>query len=809
MVFCLLAMGTAVLAACSTNGGGSIVPQAFQAFEPTVPQSFMNDAHHRRHHPESARVYLRIPVPHHRRHRRMHPQYVSPGTASISFAVQPIAASGPQPTPMPLQTMNVKTPVPCKKTSGSSAALLCNFTVSVMPGRDSFTVKTYSGSNATGKVLSQYSSGPTIVPTPDPKGTLVPLGFTLEGVIDHVVLQYPNTVVPADTKGQVGAIPVGVATTAPLNVTPYDAANFQIMSQVPASGTPVPYSAPVTLSVTPAGNGMTLSNASGSGNSVTISNPNDLNVTVAYSGAFAASGGTVSSTTSFSIAASGSSLALHHRKINLRAPRAATPAPNAAGIALSGNAIPGGTYTTTLTSPSPAGLVNIPGSSAMAFSGSGYNSTLGLYAGILGTATAGVVSQAAEPPSTAFTGMQPDSVGNLWTFDTNTYQIDCFAQGSLGSPAGTIPSGTIFSGQSFSYFAGFAMDSSNNLWFAIYGYITTGGGFETIGYVPINSTSCAAPAPVIYQNSSPTTYPNATSISAIPGTASVAVGAYDPVAGSVIQVASTSPPTAPPAPVVTSVSSAAQPSALFGGSTTYAFMNGALGTVSSRGAFSSVTTYPAGLATFITATTATASSASGMLGATLYNGSFAPYNFVTLLDPADTNASSNIEAVAPAPYCNGIAFDAQDTAWTFCTNPQGNLQFYHIVPTSTWSLIPSTTVPIAVSGCLAPVSSSSYIGILEAFGATAGPFNLTKYNTSVISAVTPQGDRGISFTVTEPAAGSYVEDANVVDKNGRTVPVALDITAIVNTCSPPRPGTRGRAHRDTHARRGYPPISRN
>lgn len=809
--FCLLALGAAILAACSTNGGGgSIVPQAFQAFEPAALQPLANDARHRRRHPVRARVYLRIPATHHRRHRHMRPQYISPGTASISFAVQPIAASGPRPTPMPLQTMNVTTPAPCKTVSGSSGAVLCSFTVSVMPGRDSFVVKTYSKSNAAGKVLSEYSSGATIVPTPDPKGTLLPLSFTLEGVIDHVVLQYPSIVVPADTKGQVGAIPVGVATTAPLNVTPYDAAGYEIMSQVNASGSPVPYAAPITLSVTPAGKGMMLSNDAGSGNSVTISNFYDLYVSVDYSGAFTVSGGSVSSATSFSIAAGGSTLALRARKIDRYAPRAATPAPNSAGIALSSNAIPGGTYTTTLTSPSPAGLVNVPGSSAMAFSGSGYNSTRGLLAGILGTANAGVVSKSAEPPGIAFTGMQPDSLGNLWTFDSNTYQIDCFSQSSSGTPAGTIPSGTIFPGQSFSYFAGFAMDSSNNLWFAIYGYIGSGGGFETIGYVPIDSTSCAAPAPVIYQNSSPASYPDATSIAAIPGTSSVAVGAYDPVAGPVLLVASTALPSpAPPAPTVTSVPAAAQPSALFGGPTTYAFMNGALGTVSSSGAFSTVTTYPRDLATFITTTTATGSSSSGVLGATLYNGNFGPYNFVTLVNPADTSAASNLEALTPAPYCNGIAFDAKDTAWTFCANPRGNLQFYHIVPTSTWSVLPGTSIPVLIQGCSAPLSAGAYIGVLEAFGATSGPFTLKHYNTSVISGVTQEGDRGIAMTVTEPTAGSFVENADVVDKGGRKVPLTFQITATASTCSPPRSGQRLRPRWDSHARRGYPPIPRN
>ncbi|HKE37093.1 MAG TPA: hypothetical protein VKB39_06655, partial [Candidatus Baltobacteraceae bacterium] len=743
---------------------------------------------------------------HHPRGRRMNPQYVSPGTASITFAVQPIASSKPAPTPMPLQKFDTTAPN-CQPIARSGGVLMCQFSVSVMPGSDSFVVNTYSGTNGRGKLLSTYTSTGTVMPTPDPKGRTAPLAFTLEGVIDHVVLQFPNSVVPADTQGQAAAIPVGVATSEPLDVTPYDAKNYQILSQVPAKGTPVPYSAPITLSIAPTGKGFTLSNASSSGNSVTISNPNDLAVNIDYSGAFTASGGSVSSTTSFSIAATGSTLALRARKLDLRAPLAATPAPNAAGIELAGNSIPAGIYTTTLTSPSPAGLVSTS-TGAMAFLGSGYNASL-VYTAIVGTATGGVPSGSGELAGSNFSGMFADSLGNLWTFDNNAYQIDCFSKSDLTTPAGTIPSSTIFSGQSFSYFAGFTEDSSNNLWFVVYGYLSAGGGFETIGYVPVNSTTCASPAPVLFQTSSPTGYPNASSVAAIPGAASVTIGAYDPTVGNAIQIAATSPPTSPPAPTVSLVPAAGEPQALFGGPTTYAFVGGALGTVSPAGAFSSITSYPTDLATFVTTSTSTAQSASGVLGTTVYNGNFGPYNFVTLLNPADTNASTNLEAIVPAPYCNGIVFDAADTAWTFCTNSQGNLQFFHIVPTSTWSLIPSTTVPVAISGCLAPFSGSSYVGVLEAFGSTAGPFKLKHYNTSVISAVKQEGGRGMSFTVTEPAAGSYVETADVVDNNGRTVPVTLDITASAQACAPPRPPMRGAPRRNPHARRGYPPIPRS
>lgn len=803
--FWLLALDAAVLAACSTGGGGgTIVPQGFQSLRSAAFSSFAGGARHRRHSVRAV-VYLRIPAPrhHHRGRRQMHPNYVSPGTASISFAVQPIAASGPQPTPMPLQTMNVTTPSPCARYPSSKGALQCKFTVSVMPGRDSFVVKTYAGAGASGNVLSEYTSGSTIVPTPNPKGAVAPLGFTLEGVIDHVVLQYPNSVVPADTKGQVGAIPVGVATTAPLNVTPYDAANYQILSQVPATGTPVPYAAPVTLSVTPAGKGMTLSNASGSGNTVTISNPNDLNVNIVYSGAFTASGGAVSSTTSFSIAATGTTLALRSHKIDLRAPRAATPAPNAAGIALSGNAIPGGTVTTTtIVSPVPAGLVKVPGSNTLAFFANGYDSTFA-YQNLMGTANGGVATTSGQVVNLNLFEGYADSLGNLWQYDYGTGNIVCFASGSFAVPAGSIPSATLVpGGMSASAFTGFAQDSSNDLWFALYGSNGT-AYFETIGYVPVNAGSCSSPAAVVYQALPPTDQVATLGIAAIPGTGSVQVASYDSstLTPSVLIAA-----TAAPTPNVTSVALAgsATPGPFIGGpGSVYALMGSSvLGSVSPAGSFTAISTYTGDEAAFLSQITGTAAAPSGV-GLTAYNGNYTPYDFVLLVDPTDGNASTDLQALQPANQCHGVAFDAQDTAWTLCTNAQNVLQFYHIVPTSTWSLLPGTTVPLRYVACAAPLVATTYLGVLEKFGSTAGPFSLTNYNTSVISGVTQVGDRGIALTVTEPSPGTYVENADVVDANGRSVPVTLDIDAILQACAPPRHGAQA------PARRGYPPVSHN
>lgn len=733
----------------------------------------------------------------------MHPNYVSPGTASISFAVQPIAASGPRPTPMPLQTMNVATPAPCGPVSPLGATLQCKFTVSVMPGRDSFVVKTYSGANASGKVLSEYTSGSTIVPTPNPKGTIVPLGFTLEGAIDRVVLQYPNVVVPADAQGQVGAIPVGVATAVPLNVTPYDADNYQILSQVPATGTPVPYAAPVTLSMTPTGKGFTLSNASGSGNSVTISGPNDLDVNVDYDGTFTASGGTVSSTTSFSVAATGSTLAAHPRKrIDPHALRAATPAPDAAGIVLSGNAIPGGTVATTLTTPIPLSLVNV-GANNMAFFASGYAGAV--INALMGTASNGVPTASGTLVANLANANFADSLGNLWVYDHNTNQIDCFAAGSYSTPAGSIPTASLFpNGGALYAFNGFAEDSSNNLWFALYGSV---GGFYfyTIGDVPINATACSTPAASINVTQPPTDAIYLYDLTAIPGTASVAVGSYDfnTSTGSIL-VAS---PAATPNITSASLGFGAQPEAMFSGPTSaYTLLSSSgqsLGSVSAAGAYTNIATYDAIAQTFLYSTTAKAASATGVLGATASNTSYSDGPSVLLLNPADTNPASNFEVLPFTNLCQGIAFDAQDTAWTFCLNASNTLQFYHIVPTSTWSVLPGTVVPVNLKGSVSPYTGSVYLGILEAFGSTAGPFTLTNYDPNVISNVASEGDRGITFDMSETSLGSAETTADVVDANGRAVTVTLEVDSIYYAGAPPRRGAR------PHARRGYPPIPHN
>lgn len=798
--FGLLALGAAVLAACSTGGGGSSI----------VP-SFAVDARHRRP-AVRAVVYLRIPAPrhHHRRGggRRMHPNYVSPGTASISFAVQPIAAgsSSSAPTPMPLQTMNVVTPAPCATISPTDAALQCKFTVSVMPGRDSFVVKTYTAANASGKVLSEYTSGSTIIPTPNPKGNVVPLGFTLEGAVDHVVLQYPNSVVPADAQGQIGAIPVGVATAVPLNVTPYDAANYQILSQVPAGGTPVPYAAPVTLSVSPTGKGFTLSNASGSGNSVTISGPNDLAVAVDYDGTFTASGGSLSSTSSFSVAATGSTLAArpHKKKIDPHALRAATPAPDAAGIVLSGNAIPGSTVPTTLTTTGPLSLVNVGATNNMAFFAYGYAGAV--VNGLMGTTSGGVPSTSGLFAGNLANANFADHLGNLWVYDHNTDQIDCFAPGSYSTPAGSIPTASLFPGGGSLYdFNGFVEDSSNNLWFALYGSVA-GFYFYTIGDVPINATSCSAPAASISITQPPTDAIYLYDLTPIPGTGSVAVGSYDfnTSTGSILVATKA---VATPSVTSAALGFGAQPEAMFTGPTSaYTLLSSSgqsLGSVSATGAYTNIATYDATAQTFLYSTSSKAASASGVLGATANNTAYSDTASVLLLNPADSNPSTNFEALPFGKICQGVAFDAQDTAWAFCLNDSNVLQLFHVVPTSTWSVLPGTVVPVNLRGSVAPYTGSVYLGILEAFGSTAGPFTLKNYDTSVISNVGNEGDRGITFDMSENSLGSAASTADVVDASGRSVTVTFEINAVYYAGAPPRHGAQARA------RRGYPPIPHN
>lgn len=701
-----------------------------------------------------ALVYLRIPARHHAR-----PHYVSPATASLTVAVRPLGLPA-----LPIQKFVVATPRPCKSIAGSGGALQCAFVVRVLPGRDAFSIATYAHRAPTGSTLSEYVT-PSAVPMPPPGSALA---FTLEGVVDHVVMEYGQSIATTDAARQIAAFPVAAATSVPLSVTPYDTANYRILTQVGPRGSPVPYFAPFKLDVSPSRGGVTMQNDRGLGASVTIANPDDLSVTVRYDGKVVFRHGIIASD-SFSIGFRGATASL--------SPARPSPTNNTAGVALASNVIerPLGSFT----GLKPAALVAIPRSSSMLYL---LNSSIAKQQssifGVVARNGSATKTKLGFTPSSVFA----DSFGEYWMWDARNATIYCF-----NSSVSNIPAGSVVPAESLSVnnFGGFAQDADDNLWFALDGVNGSSQSYGEVGYIRLGTAaSCTSPSVQAVSGNVSNFTLDITSIAAIPN----GDGAY---IGGATTVASGAPPpqgffiaTAPAAegsPTVNSViipsgahlTALASSSTAAYGLTTNSSTNSVV-ELQNPGNLLPLATFPSGLADIFSGSLGSALSARDVLATSAFSST---YNgtYVGLVDTTDSDPSLDWEALAPSSNaCTGAAFDKDGMLWTLCqsnTSPSA-MSFYRLLPTSTWSVLPATTIPVSLNG----TSGSYFLSILENIGATSGPFSLKRFSSLIVSA-SAVGDRGVAIAFRAPSSGTYTATADIVDAHGRRVPVTFRITA--------------------------------
>lgn len=769
----------------------------------------------RRHHLKRSAMYLVIPRRH--RHRRRHgrglgPRFISPATRSLTVAVSAGSAS------LPLQVFAVATPSPC--TGSAETGYSCQFNVDLYAGvANDLTLTTYAvaSPDASSSPLSEYVTSTAV--TPPPSGGA--LGFTLEGVVAHVIMTFPtsspNAAPWADALGQSVGVPAGVATAAPLSVVPYDASGYQILSQYAQPGnSPIPYFQPVTLSVAPTGSGVTLANDGGTGSSITIANPNDLAVTVNYSGAIGISSGVVSPDT-FSLKAGGSTIASGRRMPRLlgvlRSARSrvgrAGPSTDTATVALLGNAIAypiSGTFGT----PYPAGLVNTNAASTMFYAIANYSAYT--YNAVLGTAALGSVtgmsSSSGIDPYSPFA----DTVGGYWIWDAQHQVIDCFTSASSGTPTSFSPPSPP-PGQTLSGFTGFAQDAAGDLWFALDGYefSPTSASYTQIGYYTLGTSACSVTGPYVSTQVYASYGTALNSVAAIPNEAGVYAGVSTPTNQEL--VIATTPTPLPPlrrlrphagfgsGPVVSATAIPAGQAIVTlvsSSSTAYALVPQSspqpqvvlVDRVGSGGVLSTVATLPSGLGDILAYASQPAIAPNGWIGATTSSSSFdGPY--VGLLNPSDASGT-DWDVVQPVDrQCDGASYDSLDTLWVLCESSPTTAALYRILPTSNWNVLPGATIPVNIyAGCAAgPVSASYFLGVLEALTGTSGPFALTS-NSSYVSSSTPVGDRGIAIAFAFPATGLYSIGATMSDAHGRSMAMTFDVTVQSSGCSHPRPPQR-------------------
>jgi hypothetical protein len=774
-----------------------------------------------RHHVKRATMYLAIPRRYRHRHwhgRGLGPSFISPATRSLTVAVSAGSAS------LPLQVFAVATPSPC--TGSPETGYACQFSVDLFAGvANDLTLTTYAvaSPNAASSPLSEYVTSSAV--TPPPSGGA--LGFTLEGVVAHVIMTYPtsspNAAPWVDSVGQSVGMPAGVATAAPLSVIPYDEAGYQILSQYAQPGnSPIPYFKPVTLSVSPAGSGVTLANDGGSGNSVTIANPNDLAVTVSYSGAVGISGGIVSPDT-FSLKASGASITAS-RRLQRRFERRsgggrAAPTTDAASVALLGNAVAypiSGSFST----PYPAGLVNTNAADTMFYAIQNYNGASAN--SILGTATSGSVNASTIFGAGVYAPFA-DSVGGLWVWDSTHSVIDCFASASAGTPTSfSAPSPP--PGQTLAGLGSFAEDSAGDLWFTLDGYefASTTTSYIQIAYFKLGTSPCTVSGPSVYTQTY-AGYPTSDfAIAAIPNAAGVYVGVTAPTTNQLI--VATTPSPLPPlrSGVRPHVYIGSQPAisatAMPAGQRIAAFVSSSskayalvpqtspspavvsVDGVASGGVLTPIATLPTGLGDVFESASSPTIASNGLIGATTYSSLFNG-SYVGTVNPNDTSGS-DWEVLQPVDrQCDGTAYDSLDTLWVLCNSSPTSVSLYRILPTSTWTVLPGTTIPVSLyAGCSSGAITGEYfLGVLEGLTSTSGPFTLSSTSPNITSS-TPVGDRGIavSFSLPRTSGSHYAIDATVTDAHGRSMPIVFDVSVQSFPCSRPRPPQRVWRRSSTH-----------
>jgi virginiamycin B lyase len=234
-------LGLTVVAACS--GGSNLSPAAVPlggAAALTVPgmSAFVSAKHKKR---GTAEIIIRIPRKK-KSGRRMHPEYVSPSTQSMT-----VNASG-----QPLQVFNLTPSSAGCSTSSTTGYLTCTETAFFPSGPQAITIWLWDQQNGKGSQLSTATTSVTIA-----EGGTTTIPITLNGIVwkAKVLLDGSAT----------ASIPVGTPTSIPVIVDAYDADNNLVM--LPGSYTPA-----VTLSDSDTSGATSLSESSATtpGESITL-----------------------------------------------------------------------------------------------------------------------------------------------------------------------------------------------------------------------------------------------------------------------------------------------------------------------------------------------------------------------------------------------------------------------------------------------------------------------------------------------------------------------------------------------------------
>lgn len=369
-------------------------------------------------------IVLNIP-PASKQSKARRPFYVSPNTQSIAIAAVP-NGSGP-PTLQEIQVFPVTTPSPCATISGGGES--CTFIVQAPFGTDVFYVATFNVPSPTpsNTPLSSFVSGAIVVASPGAGPTPAPLAFTMNGIVNSVVVTVPSPDPHNTPNTQV--FTVEVPTSQPLGITPYDVSGNPILSDT--------FLAPIPISVAPAGEGLTLAmnatcpGSSASGSTATIACAADLaNVTFAYDGS-------VTPDSNDHIVDT----------FTITAAQNPTPSPSPAVVVLQGNEQ---TYT-----PNEGGAAYLTtylqalSNNVVAYLLSSNSLTTASY-GTVNVST-GALSAPVTLNNTRPTGFYTMSDGSIWVADTLNDDILCYPAGS-GTPAYTlslspiIPSNISFDG---------------------------------------------------------------------------------------------------------------------------------------------------------------------------------------------------------------------------------------------------------------------------------------------------------------------------------------------------------------------------
>jgi hypothetical protein len=404
----LVAIG-ALLAACG-GGGKAMLPLIAQpsASAATTPGQQAT---------RRMAIVFNVP-PASKQSKARKPFYVSPNTQSIAIAVIPNGSGTP--TPSELQVFPVTTPSPCATTGAGGET--CTFNVSAPYGTDIFYVATFAVASpnpaSTTVPLASFVSGAIVISSPGPGPTPTPLTFTLNGIVNSVVLTVPNPD-PSNTPNTqvfVAASPTAV----PLGITPYDSSGAPILSDT--------FLAPIPIIVTPQGEGvgLTLTSSSPCPTSVGNTTPSSVvdvgcaadlaNVMISYPGTITADANDHIVDT-FSIAAS----------------QMASPAPSPANVVLASNV-----QTSALASSASgynAGYLQTLPNNVIAYmlmSTSLTTAQYGTFDASTGTSSAPITLNGTTP-----SGFFTMSDGSIWVSDEVNDELLCFTAGS-GTATNTV-----------------------------------------------------------------------------------------------------------------------------------------------------------------------------------------------------------------------------------------------------------------------------------------------------------------------------------------------------------------------------------